>query len=288
MRALVTGAAGQLGVDLVAHLRHRGVDVVALDRAGLDITDADAVDRAVRSSEPDVLFSVGAWTDVDGAEAAEADALRVNADGPGHLAAAAKRCGAAIVHVSTDYVFDGTGGTPYAEDAVPAPASAYGRTKAAGEVAVLESGADAYVVRTAWVYGAHGTNFVRTMLRLAEQRPVLSVVDDQHGSPTWTVDLARGLAEMAQRRPAPGIYHCTNAGETTWCGFARAIFEAAGLDPDRVRPTTTAEFPRPAPRPAYSVLGDRRWRAAGLAPLRPWREALRTALQSHLPDFRGL
>lgn len=287
MRALVTGAAGQLGVDLVTHLRRCGAEVAALDRTGLDITDVEAVDRTVRAAGPDVVFSVGAWTDVDGAESAEEAAFRVNAEGPGHLAEAAKRCGAAIVHVSTDYVFDGTGSSPYAEDATPAPASAYGRTKAAGELAVLESGADAYVVRTAWVYGAHGNNFVRTMLRLAEQRPLLSVVDDQRGSPTWTADLARGLTELADRRPDSGIYHCTNAGETTWCGFARAIFEEAGLDPGRVRPTTTAEFPRPAPRPAYSVLGDRRWRAAGLTPLPPWRDALRTALQSHLPDFRG-
>jgi dTDP-4-dehydrorhamnose reductase len=189
------------------------------------------------------------------------------------------------VHVSTDYVFAGDATTPYEVDAPTGPKSAYGRTKLTGERAVRAAlpGAS-WVVRTAWVYGGTGSNFVRTMVRLERSHATLDVVDDQRGAPTWSRDLARGLVALARAvtgpdgsRPAPGVYHCTNAGDTTWYGLARAVFAELGADPDRVRPTTTDRFPRPAPRPAYSVLADTSWRAAGLRPLPHWRDALHTA-----------
>ena len=275
LKAIVVGAGGQLGTDLVDVLGDRLVG--AYDRSALDITDAAAVRDVVDSGV--VVFNAAAYTNVDGAETDEATAHAVNADGPATLAAACQAAGATLVHVSTDYVFAGDASAPYEVDAPTAPRSAYGRTKLAGEQAVLASGARAYVVRTAWVYGATGPNFVKTMARLEGERETLTVVDDQRGSPTWSLHLARGLAELAASDAAPGVYHCTGGGETTWCGFARAVFEELGADPERVRPISTADFPRPAPRPAYSVLSDAAWRAAGLTPLPPWREALTEAFR---------
>ena len=269
MTALVVGAGGQLGTDLLAVL---GPGARGLTRADLDVTDEAAVCAAVGDIAPEVIFNAAAWTDVDGAETHEDAAYAANALAPGYLAAAARDAGARFVHVSTDYVFAGDATTPYDVDDPTAPRSAYGRTKLAGERAVLDRGG--YVVRTAWVYGATGGNFVKTMARLERERETVSVVDDQRGSPTWSRDLAAGLAELAAKAPEPGVYHCTNAGEATWYELARAVFERLGADPDRVTPCTTADFPRPAPRPAYSVLSDRAWRAAGLTPLRHWREAL--------------
>ncbi|WP_116947270.1 dTDP-4-dehydrorhamnose reductase [Jiangella endophytica] len=274
MRWLITGAAGMLGRDVATVLD--GAEVTALGRAQLDITDAAAVDQAVRGH--DVVVNTAAWTDVDGAETAEAQATAVNGTGPAHLAAACARHGARLVHVSTDYVFDGAATTPYPEDAPTAPRSAYGRGKLAGERAVLAALPDAgYVVRTAWLYGEHGGNFVRTMARLSADRETLDVVDDQRGQPTWSADVATRLVELVRADAPPGVYHATNGGETTWFGLARAVFTQLGLDPERVRPTTTDKFPRPAPRPAYSVLGHDGWARAGLPPLRPWDEALAAA-----------
>ncbi|PZF79414.1 dTDP-4-dehydrorhamnose reductase [Jiangella anatolica] len=281
MRWLVTGAAGMLGRDMTTVLD--GAQVTALTRADLDITDAAAVDTAV--SGHDVIVNTAAWTDVDGAETAEEAATAVNGAGPAHLAAACARHGARLVHVSTDYVFDGAATAPYPEDAPTAPRSAYGRSKLAGERAVLAALPDAgYVVRTAWLYGEHGGNFVRTMARLAAQRDTLDVVDDQRGQPTWSMDVAHAIAGLVRADAPAGVYHATNAGETTWFGLARAVFAQLGLDPARVRPTTTDRFPRPAPRPAYSVLGHDGWARAGLAPLRPWDEALAEAAPAVLPQ----
>lgn len=275
MRWLVTGAGGQLGADLLRVLE--GADVVGLPRAELDITDPAAV--AAAAAGRDVVVNAAGWTDVDGAEAHEDAAYAANATGPAVLAAACARTGATLVHVSTDYVFAGDATTPYVEDAPVAPRSAYGRTKAAGERAVLDSGAPAYVVRTAWVYGQTGANFVKTMCRLERERDTLDVVDDQRGSPTWSRHLAAGLVELATSGASYGVYHCANAGETTWCGLARAIFEELGANPERVRPTTTAAFPRPAPRPSYSVLSNVKWQAVGLTPLPGWREGLARAFE---------
>ena len=292
---LVTGARGQLGTDLLEVLAARpDDDVTGLGRAELDLTDEAAVRAAVRDwlagvrADRAVLVNAAAYTAVDAAETDEATAGVVNGLAPGWLAQelARRPAGRArLVHVSTDYVFDGSATEPYPVDAPIAPKSAYGRTKAAGEAAVAAAGGDASVVRTAWVYGRTGANFVRTMLRLEAQHETLTVVDDQVGSPTWSADLAAGLVELGAREGAvPPLLHCTNEGQVSWCGFARAVFEEVGADPERVRPITTAEFPRPAPRPAYSVLDGSAWTAAGLPPMRPWREALTEALRGGFRD----
>lgn len=276
MRWLVTGAGGMLGRDLCAVLAEAGeTDVVAAGRAELDVTDPDAVRAAVTGA--DVVLNAAAWTHVDGAETAEQAATAVNGHAVGALAAVA---GKQLIHLSTDYVFDGTATTPYPEDAAQAPVNAYGRGKALGEQAVLAAGG--YVVRTAWLYGAHGPNFVRTVLRLAAERDTLDVVDDQWGPPTWSYALAQQVVALAGAaaagRAAPGAYHGTAAGSTTWFGLTRAVFAEAGLDPERVRPTTSDRFPRPARRPAYSVLGHDRWAGTGVAPLADWRAMLAEAM----------
>lgn len=287
LAVLVPGGSGQLGRDLAAWGAKLGVEVAAPGSADLDVTEPGAVVEAVAdlaagaeaSGRRAVVVNAAAYTAVDAAEEDEEAAFAVNADGPRMLAAVCSSRGVPLVHVSTDYVFAGDGDRPYEPDDPIAPRSAYGRTKAAGEDAVLGSGAHAWVVRTSWVYGASGKNFVRTMIELESRRDTLSVVDDQVGSPTYSADLARGLLELADRitsgnPPQSTVLHCTNAGETTWCGLARAVFDELGADPERVRPCSTEEFPRPAPRPAYSVLSSASWTNAGLTPLRPWREAL--------------
>jgi len=276
MRWLVTGAGGMLGRDVVDVLTAGGAEVTAVTRADLDIADAAAAAAAVPGH--DVVVNAAAWTDVDGAEKNEAEATRVNGLGPQLLAAACAAEGARLVHVSTDYVFDGAATSPYAEDAPLAPRSAYGRSKAAGEQAVRQLLPDAaYVVRTAWLYGEHGGNFVRTMATLEKTKETLDVVDDQVGAPTWSREVARALARLVVSDAPAGTYHATAEGQTSWCGLARAVFEEIGADPDRVRPTTTDRFPRPAPRPAYSVLSLRGWTSAGLPPPRSWRDALHAA-----------
>ncbi|MGC0340789.1 dTDP-4-dehydrorhamnose reductase [Streptomyces sp. SLBN-8D4] len=277
---LVTGAGGMLGQDVLARLAQSGERFVALDRKALDLTDADAVSAALEEHRPAVVVNCAAWTAVDDAETREDEALAINGDGPRNLAEACARTGAVLLHVSTDYVFAGDAQEPYAEDAPTAPRSAYGRTKLAGEKAVLgtERG---YVVRTAWLYGTGGPNFVKTMIKLEGVKDTLDVVDDQRGQPTWSADLAGllvelGLGALAGTAPA-GVYHGTSSGETTWHGFTQEIFRLLGTDPDRVRPTTSAAFVRPAPRPAYSVLGHGRFAEAGIEPLRDWRAALTEA-----------
>jgi dTDP-4-dehydrorhamnose reductase len=280
---LVVGAGGMLGHDLLAALDGR--PVTALTRADLDLGHADA--QAIRAAVHghSVVVNAAAWTDVDRAEAEEPAATRVNGTGVAMLASACAATGAALIHVSTDYVFAGDGTSPYPEDAPTAPINAYGRSKLVGERAVLDTLPDrGYVVRTAWLYGAHGRNFVATMLRLAGEREFVDVVDDQFGQPTWSLDLARqlvALGDPASRCRAPGgVYHGTAAGQTSWYGLARAVFSAAGHDPARVRPTTSDRFVRPARRPAYSVLGHDRWAAAALSPMRDWRVMLTAALSN--------
>ncbi len=285
-RWLITGAGGQLGADLLRVLAGRpDVEAVGLARANLDIADEAAVRAAFADISPDVVINAAAYTAVDAAETDETAATLGNEVGPRNLATAAASSDATLVHVSTDYVFPGDATEPYDEDAPTGPRSVYGRTKLAGEQAVLAAHpVGARVVRTAWVYGASGANFVKTIARLERERETISVVDDQQGSPTWSRDLATGLVALADSAAPVGVYHCTNTGSTTWFAFARAIFEELGADPQRVQPTTTAAFPRPAPRPAYSVLSDRKWRAAGLPQLPHWRDALRTAFAT-APDL---
>jgi dTDP-4-dehydrorhamnose reductase len=278
-RWLVTGGSGQLGSEVVGILRSRGAEVVAPTHAVLDIADESSIAAAFDEHRPDVVVSCAAYTAVDAAQTDVEGATLLNATAPALLATASGRVGARLLHVSTDYVFAGDGTQPYAEDAPTAPRSVYGATKLAGELAVLETlPGTGYVVRTAWLYGATGSNFVRTMVRLAGERDVLEVVDDQLGQPTWAADVADRLVALGEAEAPPGVYHATSSGSTTWFGFARAVFEAYGLDPERVRPTTTDRFPRPAPRPAYSVLGHARWAAAGLEPIRDWRAAADAAL----------
>ncbi|OXY88860.1 dTDP-4-dehydrorhamnose reductase [Streptomyces diastatochromogenes] len=279
MRWLVTGAGGMLGHDTVRELLDRGEDVTGLDRVTLDITEPDAVQRAFDAHRPDVVVNCAAYTAVDDAETDEARALRVNGDGPRLLARACAERGARLIHVSTDYVFSGEiRATPYPEDHPPAPRTAYGRTKLAGERAVLaELPGAAAVVRTAWLYGVHGRNFVRTMLELEARRDTVDVVDDQRGQPTWSADVAARIADLGATT-AHGVFHATGSGEASWYELAREVFRLAGADPDRVRPTDSRSFTRPAPRPAYSALGHARWREAGLAPPRDWRSALSEAL----------
>jgi dTDP-4-dehydrorhamnose reductase len=284
-RWLVTGAAGMLGHDLLDVLAQRRPDdpVTPTDVADLDITNADAVAAAV--GDADVVVNCAAWTDVDGAESNEAAAFRINAVGPQVLARACAAADTRLLHISTDYVFDGTATTPYPEDAPANPASAYGRTKAAGEWAVgANAPHHAWILRTAWLYGWHGRSFIATILRLADERETLDVVADQRGQPTWTVDLGNRIVDTVESSAGPGVYHATSSGETTWYGLARTVFEHQGLDPDRVRPTTSDAFPRPAPRPAYSVLGHEAWIRAGMSTLRPWDDGLQQALNQRSHD----
>jgi dTDP-4-dehydrorhamnose reductase len=257
-----------LGQDLVSQLLSRGDEVSPWDRDQLDITDPDATADAVASH--DIVVNCAAWTAVDAAETSESAAFDVNAVGAASVARAAALHGVRVVHISTDYVFDGSATSPYREDSLPAPRSAYGRTKAAGEWAVRAEATDHLIVRTAWLYGAGGPCFPKTMARVAAERGALDVVYDQVGQPTWTGDLANLVIRLVDADAPSGIYHGTSSGETTWFGFARAIVAAAGLDPEIVRPTTSAAFVRPAPRPTYSVLGHDALRAVGIDPIGDW------------------
>ena len=283
---LIPGGHGQLGSDLATLGRGYGT-VHAPGSGELDVTDVAAVrsavarlaDTARADGRLPVVVNAAAYTAVDAAESDVDGATAVNSFAPGLLAQACALHGVPLLHVSTDYVFPGDASTPYEPDAPTGPRSVYGRTKLAGEQAILAAGADAWIVRTSWVYGAVGKNFVKTMARLENQRDTLSVVDDQHGSPTWSAHLAAGLLELAGRAahgtgPARRVLHCTGGGVTTWCGLAKAVFSELGADPDRVRPCTTADYPLPAPRPAYSVLSAASWHEAGLAPMPDWRDAL--------------
>ena len=276
-RWLVTGADGMLGRDLVIILDRCGETVTGMGRASLDVTDPVSVTGALAAFRPDVVVNCAAWTAVDDAEANEDQARAVNAGGAANLAAACAPGRIRLVQMSTDYVFAGMSGRPYAENDVPAPRSAYGRTKLAGERAVLDYLPDSgYVVRTAWLYGAHGPSFVRTMIRLEQRRQTVDVVDDQYGQPTWTVEVARQVIALVGAA-GPGIYHATSSGQTTWCGLAREVFRLLGADPARVRPIPSSALPRPAPRPAYSVLGHSAWTRAGVAAIGDWRCSLRRA-----------
>ncbi len=273
---LITGAGGILGHALQRALADR--DVRAPGRDALDITDVASVADAVRGT--DVVINAAAYTAVDDAEIHEHKAYAVNATGAANVARAAADVGARLVQISTDYVFRGDATTPYPEDAPLDPLGAYGRTKAAGERLVREAHPSAHVVRTAWLYGAHG-GFPRAMLRRAAERDTVSVVTDQLGQPTSAQDLASAIVALLDVGAPGGVYHGTNAGVASWFDLARATFELAGLDPARVLPTDSTAFVRPAPRPAYSVLGHDAWARVGLAAPRDWHDALADAM----PEF---
>lgn len=270
MRALVIGHRGMLGTDLMAHLAAGGHEAIGLDLPDIDITDRRRTIRLVSEAAPDVVFHLAAWTDVDGAEEHEEQALVVNGEGTRNVAIAAREAGAALVAVSTDYVFPGTGG-PYAEDDATDPLQAYGRTKLAGErLAELEYPDGTRIARTAWLYGAHGRNFVDTMIAVGSDpgRGHVDVVADQVGCPTWTKDLCPALVDVAGL--PPGTYHAAGGGSTSWAGLAREAFRLADVQCE-VRDTTTEAFARPAPRPAVSVLEVTH---EGAPRLRAWEDAL--------------
>ena len=278
---LLTGAGGQLGRELAAALSACGT-LVACDRRALDIADPAAVKHVVRRTAPQFIVNAAAYTAVDRAEAERELAFAINAHAPGILAAEALRCGATLIHYSTDYVFDGTRTTPYDEDEAPHPINAYGASKLAGEQAIARSGACALTLRTSWVYGRHGQNFLLTMQRLAAQRDEIRVVADQHGVPNWTRAIAGATASLIRRGAADlarhaGLYHVSAPGETTWYEFARAILADM---PVRVMPITTADYPTPARRPAYGVLDSSRFaRAFGIA-LPGWKQMLTECLRA--------
>lgn len=283
-RALVTGANGMLAADLVPALRAGGWVVTTLGRRDLDVTDAAECLAAVEGH--DLVVNTAAYTAVDAAESDEPSAFAVNGVGAANVARACTRSTARLVHLSTDYVFDGTADEPYAAEHPLSPRSAYGRTKAAGEWAVRALCAESWVVRTAWLYGAGGPNFVSTMLRLAGERDTVSVVDDQEGQPTWTADLADLIVRLVSAGAPYGVHHGTSGGRTTWFGLARAVFELGGFDPERVLPTTTAAFPRPAPRPAWSVLSHDSLRATGVDPIADWRDGLSRFTRGNGPPVK--
>jgi len=269
---LITGAGGMLGQDLLAGAAAAGLDVTGLTRAELDITDRAAVVDAVAAHAPGVVVNCAAWTDVDGAEVHPAAAAEVNGGGAGNLAHAAAARGAWIIHVSSDYVFDGTQRQPYVESDATAPLSAYGASKLAGEEAVAEAAPSAHtIVRSSWLFGRHGPCFPATILRLAAERDELNVVDDQVGSPTYTGHLAALLTRLAAGSPPPGILHRSGTGACSWFEFAQQIVRHGGADCE-VRPVPSTQMPRPAQRPSYSVLGTERPDAAPQLP--QWQQGL--------------
>lgn len=293
MRVLITGGSGQVAYDLQRVCEAAGDEVVAPARAHLDVAVREQVLQVVGQVQPDVIMHTAAWTNVDGCETDPDRAYLVNALGSRNVAEAARRTGARVIGISSDYVFDGrgtgpTGGGAYQEWDATGPISHYGRSKLGGEQELLELlGPDATVVRTSWVCGRHGANFVKTMLRLAREgaadAKTVTVVDDQHGTPTFTPDLAVALRSLAVHR-LPGRFHVSNAGPTTWFDVARAVFAAAGEAPERVLPVTTAELlpARPAPRPAYSVLDNAALRGVGLPSLQDWHAPLEQLVGSLL------
>jgi dTDP-4-dehydrorhamnose reductase len=293
MKILVTGTAGQLAQSLLAAGLSAGVDVVALRRPQLDLTIPGTLRTAIADVEPDIVVNAGAYTAVDKAESEEGLAHKVNATGAGDLAAVCARAGASLIHISTDYVFDGTGTRAYVESDETAPINAYGRSKLAGEIAVAAACPRHVILRTSWIYSPFGANFVRTMLRLGAERETLGVVDDQLGCPTYAPHLAAAILAIAARiergeaaDPHWGIYHAAGTGETTWCGFAREILrttEARGLPTPAVKALTTADYPTPARRPANSRLDCGKLAATFGVRLPDWKEGTRACLERLLP-----
>ncbi|MBY0009534.1 dTDP-4-dehydrorhamnose reductase [Paenibacillus typhae] len=282
MKVLVTGSAGQLGQDLVLLLQKQGHEVLGCDRQEMDITNLEQCMDIIGGFGPDAVIHCAAHTAVDAAETDVDAAYLINATGSRNVALAAERAGAKLVYISTDYVFDGMGTKPYHEYDNTDPQSIYGKSKRAGEILVQSLSSKFFIVRTSWVYGKYGNNFVKTMLKLGQEKPLLQVVNDQKGSPTYTVDLARFLLELIQTEKY-GVYHASNSEACTWYEFTQAIFTEAedilGLKfTARLEPCGTEQFPRPAPRPHYSVMEHLSIRTNGFEDIRPWREGLRDFL----------
>jgi dTDP-4-dehydrorhamnose reductase len=278
MRVIVTGAGGQLGTELIQVLVERGHDAVGLDRQSCDISLPGAALAAVEQHRPDAVINCAAWTKVDAAEAEPDRAYSANAIGSRLMASACAAAGVRLCHLSTDFVFDGTAQAPIDEWQCPRPLGVYGASKLAGEEEVRALCPDHSIVRTSWLYGSNGPNFVLTVLRLAQERGRLSIVDDQRGSPTWTGHLAPALTRLLEGGHR-GTFHLTSAGETSWHGLAVEALRLAGLDDVPVDALTTAEYPTPARRPAFSVLDNRAWRLLGELPLPDWQEGLARYLE---------
>jgi dTDP-4-dehydrorhamnose reductase len=272
MRVVVTGAAGQLGKDVLRQLADKNHEAFGVDRGLLDITVEADVLSYINEVKPDVILHCAAYTNVDAAEENEDAAYQVNALGTEYLAKAANQAGAKMLYISTDYVFNGTAKEPYEVDQTTSPLGAYGRTKLAGEQLLQKHLDRFFIVRTAWVFGVYGNNFVKTMIRLGKERGEVGVVHDQVGSPTYTVDLAEFMVQLMETEKY-GVYHATNSGICSWYEFAVEIFKQAGLKV-KVNPLTSEQFPRPAERPKYSVLSKKKIEEEGLIPLRDWKEAL--------------
>jgi dTDP-4-dehydrorhamnose reductase len=280
MTWLITGGSGQLGLAMQTELIIRGIDFVATNSSELDITNPLSVNQLINFTMPTIIVNAAAWTDVDGAETNESAAYSVNALGPQYLAVAASKIGARFVHISTDYVFSGDASAPWSESAEHNPQSVYGSTKSEGEKFVLTTlPLNSYVVRTAWLYSPEGKNFAKTITNLALRNSgEVKVVNDQLGQPTYAGDLAKQIVELVLSEAPAGIYHGTNSGQATWFEFAQAIFGIAGVDVSRVIPVSTTEFPRPAKRPAYSVLGHDAWAGTSVPEMRNWEIALEKAM----------
>ncbi len=278
----VVGANGMLGRDMLKVLG--SLDPAPFARKDLDITDENA--SRLMLSKFDVVINCAGYTKVDEAETNRAIAFAVNEEGPRNLARAMAKTGGKLIHISTDYVFDGEATKPYAEDFKPNPSSVYGASKLAGEIAVHEEhGSGATILRTSWLYGRHGESFPRTILEAGTQREFLDVVDDQVGQPTWTVDVAQQVKKLIHAGLPSGVFHATNAGQVTWFEFARALFCHAGWDESRIRRTTSASFSRPATRPHYSVLGHKNWSSHGMTEMRGWESALSEAWDQFLGRY---
>ena len=280
MKWLITGASGQLGLALQAELAQRGIDFVGANSSELDITKPLSVNQMVDLIKPGVIINAAAWTDVDGAESNESTAYSVNALGPQNIANAASKSGALLVQISTDYVFSGDASSPWSEQAPRNPQSVYGSTKSEGEKFVLTTlPSNSYVVRTAWLYSSKGKNFAKTMANVAlVEEGEVRVINDQIGQPTFARDLAKQIVELILSEAPTGIYHSTNGGQATWFEFAQEVFKLVGADVSRVIPVSTSEFPRPASRPNYSVLGRDAWTSISVPEMRNWKIALEEAM----------
>ncbi|RBW68880.1 dTDP-4-dehydrorhamnose reductase [Bacillus taeanensis] len=281
LKIVVTGANGQLGVDMVSRLKVEEYEVYGFGRAELDITNQDQVNQKVKEIQPDIIIHCAAYTAVDLAETEVDQAFLVNGIGTRNIAVAAEKVNAKLVYVSTDYVFNGQGETPYTEFDVTSPLGVYGKSKLAGEQFVREHHSKFFIVRTSWVFGKHGNNFVKTMLKLVQDRDTLSVVHDQVGCPTYTVDLAECISNLVKTERY-GTYHVSNSGSCSWYEFAKEIFSQSNIKVD-VQPVTTEEFPRPAPRPKYSIFEHSALRLNDFPPMPDWKKALGEFLQ-HLDD----
>lgn len=278
MKVLITGGKGQLGVDVTALFQREGHQVWSFGKQELDVTSFEHLKQTVEDIKPDLIIHAAAYTKVDLAEQERDTAFRINALGTRNVAVVSNQVGAKLIYISTDYVFDGTQKLPYDECSSVNPKSVYGKSKLAGEVFVQQLCNRFFIVRTSWVYGQAGSNFVKTMLNLAAKQPELTVVHDQVGCPTYSVDLSSFLLQLA-KTDLYGIYHASNNGSCSWYEFAKAIFEEAGYTHVRVTPVSTEQFQRPAPRPAFSVFDQMGIRLNGFPPFRPWREALREFLR---------